>query len=131
MHGGDGCVSYNLGQVYMQQQLRSGPSRGSAAGQAYVARYAVGYIGVFEHIWLSAPKCPAGKLPAPIRGLVYVLLARRQDPALAAIRAGQERGGLKTAARTVRDPAGSFSPVMVHGYPRLRYSTVQYRRSRN
>ena len=24
--------------------------RGSAAGQAYVARYAVGYIGVFEHI---------------------------------------------------------------------------------
>ena len=99
MHGGDGCVYYNLGQVYMQQQLDPAPlQRGSAAGQAYVARCAVGYVGVFEHIWLSAPKCPAGKLPAPIRGLVHVLLAR-QDPALAAIRAGQERG-LKKAART-------------------------------
>ena len=28
--------------------------RGSAAGQAYVARYAVGYIGVFEHMALRA-----------------------------------------------------------------------------
>ena len=71
-------------------------------------------------IWLSAPKCPAGKLPAPIRELVYVLLAR-QDPALAAIRAGQERG-LKKAART------GFSGKLQSrdGYPRLRYSTVQY-----
>ena len=28
--------------------------RGSAAGQAYVARYAVGYVGVFEHMALRA-----------------------------------------------------------------------------
>ena len=49
MHGGDGCVSYNLGRVYMhQQQLDPAPVyRGSAAGQAYVARYAVGYISGF------------------------------------------------------------------------------------
>ena len=52
MHGGDGCVSYNLGQVYMQQQLHAAPLYGgSAAGQAYVARYAV---GVFEHMALRA-----------------------------------------------------------------------------
>ena len=55
MHGGDGCVYYNLGQVYMQQQLDPAPlQRGSAAGQAYVARYAVGYVGVFEHMALRA-----------------------------------------------------------------------------
>ena len=51
MHGGDGCVFYNLGRVYnMQQQLDPAPVvyRGSAAGQAYVAaRYAVGYISGF------------------------------------------------------------------------------------
>ena len=55
MHGGDGCVSYNLGQVYMQQQLDPDPLyRGSAGGQAYVVRYAVGYVGDFEQLALRA-----------------------------------------------------------------------------
>ena len=91
MHGGDGCVSYNLGQVYMQQQLDPAPLyRGSAVGQAYVVRYAVDrlYIalGALSSSWLSAPKCHSsarrlpGRLPAPIRGLVYVLLARQDWP---------------------------------------------------
>ena len=44
-----------LGRYDMQQQLHPAPVyRGSAGGQAYIARYAVGYIGGFEQLALHA-----------------------------------------------------------------------------